>query len=102
MAAVGGSITQGQGGHNGLAWPYYVRNWMNETFKPPPESFNFHNGGVGGTVSHYMSTCHSLHVPKDVSSGAVWRGRCFYECSYSFAAAAHLVACVLLAGLKWL
>lgn len=65
VTSIGGSITQGQGVHNGLPWPYYLRNWIQETYKP--SNFTFHNGAVGGTVSHYMATCHSLHVPRVVS-----------------------------------
>uniref|UniRef100_A0A7S0S1A6 SGNH hydrolase-type esterase domain-containing protein n=1 Tax=Chlamydomonas leiostraca TaxID=1034604 RepID=A0A7S0S1A6_9CHLO len=63
VAAIGGSITAGQGAVDAPNWPQYVLNYLQDELGEKVVSLA--NGAVGGTLSAYMSVCHNMHIPKD-------------------------------------
>eukprot|EP00798_Chlamydomonas_sp_ICE-L_P021436 gene21436-28402_t len=60
IAFVGGSITAGQGALDGMGYVSWAENLLRHLLG---HRIHVHNGAVPGTVSHYMSVCHNVHVP---------------------------------------
>lgn len=65
VSVAGGSNTVGNGCHNGLPWPRYLLNWLEDAF--PGASISLHNGAIAATTSQYMSLCNNLHIPRESS-----------------------------------
>ncbi|GAW09144.1 capsule structure designer protein [Lentinula edodes] len=73
IGIIGGSVSKGHGltdrRHN---WSHIYAEYIRETFAKSTSSdaanveVELINGSVGATVSEYMETCFSEHIPKDV------------------------------------
>ncbi len=55
IAALGGSITTGAHQRDGLPWPQYVYNYLEDEYGGNNGTIRGSNGALGGTRSSYMS-----------------------------------------------
>eukprot|EP00798_Chlamydomonas_sp_ICE-L_P013622 gene13622-19500_t len=60
LTFLGGSITAGEGAMDGHSYVGWAAQLLHHLLGP---RFKLHNGAVPGTLSHYMSACHNVHVP---------------------------------------